>query len=237
MASRQQQGRSREPKTTVPVFLGMAAGPLIVVTLIVVALISKVDTAVTGAIVSQRHHAKLHDALWWVGFVVGLGFTIYTVWRLHAQHQASTRSRIQTLGELLALTPTQFEHAVASLLRETGYRNVKVVGKAGDKGADIAARDAYGVAVIVQCKRHAPGRSVGAPEVQMLLGAVAQGLHGGTRGILVTTAEFSGPAREMARAHRVELMDGSSLTAMFARRDQESGAISSAQSAPKLAAG
>lgn len=32
------------------------------------------------------------------------------------------RIRAETLGELLALTPQQFEHAVAQLLRDEGYR-------------------------------------------------------------------------------------------------------------------
>jgi restriction endonuclease Mrr len=54
----------------------------------------------------------------------------------------------------------------------------------------------------------------------MLLGAVAQRLHGATRGVFVTTAQFSASAREMASQHGIELIDGARLTVMFGQCGQ-----------------
>jgi restriction system protein len=235
MPARSRRGRRHEGPTSAPVFLGLAAGPLVVVTLIVVALLSKVDSALTTAIVSPRHHST-YGAVWWFMFAAGLAACFRTAWYLHAERETRTQARIATYAELLALTPTQFEHAVANLFNRHGYKDVRVVGKRGDRGADIAARDPGGVRIIVQCKRYAPGRTVGSPDVQMLLGAVAQHLHDATRGVFVTTAEFSPPAREMALQHGIELIDGPKLTAMFELVDQQTG-VSSGPGSRKLATG
>src|SRR5829696_7507727 len=62
------------------------------------------------------------------------------------------------LDHVLALSPTEFEHAVARLLPLLGYKAAKRTGGAGDRGVDIECYDRYGGLVAVHCKRYARGR-------------------------------------------------------------------------------
>jgi HJR/Mrr/RecB family endonuclease len=121
----------------------------------------------------------------------------------------AARTRIGTLGDLLSLTPPEFEQAVAGVLARTSYRRVRVVGRAADLGVDIACFDHKGRPVVVQCKRHAPGIAVGSGEVQRFLGSITHA--GAHRGILVTTSRFSAPAVSLAGQHGIELIDGEDL--------------------------
>lgn len=125
------------------------------------------------------------------------------------------RRRVRALGELLALSPAEFEEAVAELLRHLGYRGVERVGGRGDRGVDIRCRHPRGGTLIVQCKRHAPGIRVGSPDVQALIGMVA--VHRADGGLLVTTSSFSAPARELAREHGVGLLDGETISRIAER--------------------
>jgi restriction system protein len=127
------------------------------------------------------------------------------------------RLRRETLEGLLALTPREFEDEVAGLLESLGFREVTVSGAAGDLQADIVATDPDGLATVVQCKRYAPGRSVGSPVVQSFVG-MARLQHGCDRALLVTTATFTAPAQRLADEHDVELVDGPALVDLFAGR-------------------
>lgn len=134
------------------------------------------------------------------------------------------RTRLRTLGDLLSLTPPEFEEAVAGVLARTGYRKVRVVGKSADLGVDIACIDRRGRPVVVQCKRHAPGIAVGSGEVQRFLGSITHA--GADRGILVTTSRFSAPATDMAAHHDIELIDGKALVEMLRRAKREKRGVS-----------
>jgi restriction system protein len=121
------------------------------------------------------------------------------------------RLRTRTFGELLALTPRQFEQAVGSLLHDLGYRDVRQVGGAGDLAADLKCKDRKGRSVVVQCKRHAPGISVGSRDMQAFIGMIAIH-HQAERGIFVTTSNFTQPAAELAKRHGIDLIDGGQLS-------------------------
>jgi HJR/Mrr/RecB family endonuclease len=120
------------------------------------------------------------------------------------------RLRVKAFNQLLALTPSQFELAVADLLHDLGYRSVKRVGRSGDLAADISCKDKKGRSVVVQCKRHAPGIRVGSRDVQAFIGMVKVH-HQVDSGIFVTTSEFTAPASELARQHDIMLIDGGRL--------------------------
>jgi restriction system protein len=99
------------------------------------------------------------------------------------------------LNRLLDLPPDAFERLAARLLREAGFVNVKVTGRAGE--------------VYVQCKRHRG--SVGAGAVRDFRGAMA---GRGDKGLLITTGSFTGDARQEATrdgATPVDLVDGEEL--------------------------
>lgn len=120
------------------------------------------------------------------------------------------RLRIKTMQELWSLTPSQFEQAVADLLHDMGFRDVRRVGRAGDLAADITCRDAKGLSVVVQCKRYAPGSKIGSPDIQTFIGMMKVH-HGADYGIFATTSEYSAPAVALARQHGLRLLDGNEL--------------------------
>ncbi len=124
--------------------------------------------------------------------------------------------RVKAYGELLALTPSQFEEAVAGILQQLGYRDVQRIGGSGDLAADIQCRDRKGKRVVVQCKRHAPGIRVGSGDVQTFIGMMSVH-HAADRGIFVTTSEFTRPASDLARHHAIMLLDGPGLTRILGR--------------------
>ncbi|MEX0789357.1 MAG: restriction endonuclease [Actinomycetota bacterium] len=142
------------------------------------------------------------------------GGLVLSIWAGRRRSRVA-RMRIRTLGDLLSLTPSGFEEAVAGVLARTSYRKVRVVGKAADLGVDIACFDHRGRPVVVQCKRHAPGIAVGSGEVQRFLGSITHA--GADRGILVTTSRFSAPAIDLAEQHEIELIDGEELVEMVRR--------------------
>jgi HJR/Mrr/RecB family endonuclease len=115
------------------------------------------------------------------------------------------------------LTPRGFELAVAALLPPMGYTDVRHVGGPGDLGVDILCRDREGRSVAVQCKHNSPRRPVRSPEIQTFIGMMTVH-HGAERGIVVTTSTFTEPAAELARRHRVALVDRASLARLVRTR-------------------
>jgi restriction system protein len=109
------------------------------------------------------------------------------------------RASLKTLGDVLTLTDREFEELVADLMRLSGYARVTRVGGAGDLCADITAYDRDGNLVVAQCKRYAPDKKVGSPEIQKFLGMVNV-YHRAKKGIFVTASTFSEPARKLAEA-------------------------------------
>lgn len=115
-----------------------------------------------------------------------------------------------TLGDLLAMSPTEFEQLCVRALVRLGYNDVRRTGGAGDLAADIVARDVQGRSCIVQCKRYAPGSGVGSPVVQTFIGMQAVH-HKADRGIIMTTAAFTKPAIDLAKQHDIVLIDGDDI--------------------------
>lgn len=143
-----------------------------------------------------------------------------------SRHQQANLERMQAhqermafaadLGRLLSLSPAAFERAVAELLSvAAGYQGLRCVGGPNDRGADLLGYDHNGFAVVVQCKRYAPGHSVASADLQRFIGAIA--IHGAQHGVFVSTSAFSRPARDLAAAHRITLVDGQALVALAQR--------------------
>jgi len=122
-------------------------------------------------------------------------------------------------SELLALTPTRFEVAVGEVLRDSGFCNVRHVGRAGDLSVDLWRRDESGLSVVVQCKRYSPGMRIGSPAIQEFIGMMSVHHHA-DRGIFITTTGFTQPAVELARQHGITLMDGPELSRLIEKRNR-----------------
>jgi len=112
---------------------------------------------------------------------------------------------------LISLTPKEFEHEIAFILRtlRPGYR-IEVTGGAGDGGIDLTIYDPYGILLgIVQAKRYSPERYV-SPSALRDLDSCRRRL-GVRHALLVTTATFSQETWDAARAWDIALWDGEQL--------------------------
>ena len=147
-----------------------------------------------------------------IGVGVTLGFTITMDLRSSsiAKGLAPTYKKINAYWEAervwerqqenfwRALSGSEFEQELASLLRKRGYRNVKVMGGAGDGGVDPRVQDPDGVEAIIQAKRYA--KPAGPAIVRELIGTLA--LHKSAKyAVLACTGGFSTGAEATAESH------------------------------------
>lgn len=132
------------------------------------------------------------------------------LWR---QFRPTLRPRVQALDleQLYELSPEAFEHYVAGLFRQKGYR-VAVRGGTGDHGVDLELIGSGNRKAVVQCKRYRT--TVGEEIVRDLFGTLFH--EGALHGFLITTADISDAAREWAVGKPITLIDGPTLVAIAA---------------------
>jgi len=127
----------------------------------------------------------------------------------------------QLLQRLRDEDPEFLERTVLTLLHAMGYGSseddLQHLGGSGDGGVDgVIRQDKFGLdQIYVQAKRY--GSSVvGRPQIQNFVGALG-GQHA-TRGVFITTSEFSSDAEEYARnlpQYRIILIDGETLARLM----------------------
>lgn len=127
------------------------------------------------------------------------------------------------LTEIMKQSPAFFEKLVVQLLENMGYGGSVenaglVVGQTGDEGIDgIIREDKLGFSLIyIQAKRWDRATSIGRPEIQKFVGALAG--QGASKGLFITTAQFTREAREYAKKQhttKVVLVDGASLAKLM----------------------
>ncbi|MER7052654.1 restriction endonuclease [Streptomyces sp. NPDC000351] len=96
-----------------------------------------------------------------------------------------------------ALSPDEFEQAIAGLCVRDGCAEVEVVGGAGDLGADVVAVAPDGRRVVIQCKRYGDDNKVGSQDLQRF-GGTCFTVHEADVAVLVTSSDFTAPAVEYA---------------------------------------
>jgi restriction system protein len=117
-----------------------------------------------------------------------------------------------TLDELLALSPDDFEAVVAEVFRSYGHE-VKISGGSGDHGVDLYVQTTEGEKWIVQCKRYIG--SVGEPVVRDLYGTM---LHEeAQQAYLITTGSFTQQARTWVSGKPIVLYNGENLIKLIRR--------------------
>jgi restriction system protein len=130
--------------------------------------------------------------------------------------------RTELLQRIMQNTPAFFEGLIIELLVKMGYGGSRPdaaaqLGRSGDGGVDgVINEDRLGLdRVYLQAKRYADGNVVGRPEVQKFVGSLVG--MGATKGVFVTTSNFSGDAIEFARhlIQRVILIDGQRLAELM----------------------
>ena len=122
------------------------------------------------------------------------------------------------LDTLHHLSPQRFEHTVLDLLENMGYGRSHHMGRTGDGGIDgIIDQDALGLdRLYVQAKRWS--KQVGDPEIRSFSGSLDP--HGATRGIFITTSDFTASARRTAEtisagAKHIRLINGHELARLM----------------------
>lgn len=123
-----------------------------------------------------------------------------------------------------ALSPKFLELVILELLHAMGYgasdSAIEHVGGPGDEGVDgVIHQDTLGLQrIYVQAKRYKAESTIGRPDIQKFVGALA-GL-GANGGVFITTSSFSSEAREYANKNlssRVILIDGNEFGRLMVR--------------------
>lgn len=129
---------------------------------------------------------------------------------------------IDLLDIVMKCSPIFFEKLVVELLVKMGYGGSikdagKAIGKSGDEGIDGTIKeDKLGLDIIyIQAKRWKSDSSVGRPEIQKFVGALAG--QGAKKGIFITTSYFSDAALEYTPKNetKIVLIDGEQLAQLM----------------------
>ena len=122
------------------------------------------------------------------------------------------------LESISQISPEGFERLVVDLLEKMGYGKGEAVGKSSDGGIDgIINQDALGLEkVYMQAKRWQS--QVGEPEIRNFSGSLDA--RGASKGVLVTTSNFSGNAKQTAQIISagnkfIRLIDGPELAKLM----------------------
>ena len=128
----------------------------------------------------------------------------------------------EVLENVMSCTPAFFERLVVELLVAMGYGGsrrdaARAVGQTGDEGIDgIIDEDKLGLDIIyIQAKKWSLDKSVGRPEIQKFVGALAG--KRARKGIFITTTSFSTEAVRYASDidTKVILIDGKRLAELM----------------------
>ncbi|MFC8146422.1 restriction endonuclease [Streptomyces paradoxus] len=111
-----------------------------------------------------------------------------------------------------ALTPEEFEEAIAALCERDGCSGAEVVGGAGDLGADVVAATPDGRRVVIQCKQYGESHRVGSQDLQRF-GGTCYTVHEADVAVLVSTSDFTAPALEYAEQCGIVCVDRETLEA------------------------
>lgn len=130
----------------------------------------------------------------------------------------SSRVSDELLDMIISKDPAFFEKLVLDLLDKMGYaydkESIISTDYSGDEGIDgIINEDQFGFnSIYIQAKKWNRS-SVGRPEIQKFLGAVAG--QGGTKGLFITTSTYTREAIDYAKKQlqvKLILVDGKMLT-------------------------
>ena len=133
-------------------------------------------------------------------------------------HLIREKLAVDLLQRIKDNSPAFFEELVIDLLVSMGYggsrEDAEAVGRSGDGGIDgIINEDRLGLDVVyVQAKRW--DGNVGEPPIRDFAGALAG--KGATKGIFITTSDFSNGARNYsAQGFKIVLIDGKQLAQLM----------------------
>ncbi|MGW4648195.1 restriction endonuclease [Kitasatospora sp. NPDC004289] len=119
-------------------------------------------------------------------------------------------AQLRHIGPFLAMSPKEFEHALAVLCRRDGCTKVTVVGGAGDLAADILATTPTGRRILIQAKRYGPRTLVGSQDVQKVNGTYRD-VHHCDLAVVVTTSTYTNAAAAFCEQVGIRTLDRRAL--------------------------
>jgi len=105
-----------------------------------------------------------------------------------------------------------FEQELATLLRDSGYKNVSLTAVSGDDGIDLWADDPDGNPCIFQCKAYQ--NTVSPAQVRELLGALKSVEDKANYAVMVALSGVTGGAEKFAEKNKILIWDGDDLVKM-----------------------
>jgi len=149
-------------------------------------------------------------------FVIGAGISAY------GKHKRATLfTDVQggiSPSVLNGMSWQEFEMLVGEAFRRKGYMVSETGGGGADGGVDLVLRK-DGEKFLVQCKQW-KAYKVGVTTIRELYGVMAAG--GAAGGFVVTSGVFTQEAKSFADGRNIDLIDGSELTAMIKKTQQQS---------------
>jgi restriction system protein len=143
-----------------------------------------------------------------------------------AHHQIETALVHDLLERIQEAPPSFFERLMVTLLLSMGYGGSaenagRTLGRSGDDGVDgVIDQDSLGLdRVYIQAKRYAKGNNIGPGAIRDFFGSLDR--HKATKGLFVTTSNFSTSAKETAEhlSKRIVLVDGVQLARLMIRHN------------------
>ena len=143
---------------------------------------------------------------------------------LNAHHTMLEALSCQLLGYIHVQSSEFFEHLIIDVVVALGYASrhrdmARKLGRSGDGGIDgVIELDELGLdAIYLQAKRLKPGTSVAVSAVRDFVGALEA--HHATKGVFVTTGNFTPSAQGVVRAisKKIVLINGQQLTKLMVR--------------------
>jgi len=130
----------------------------------------------------------------------------------------------ELIDRVRELSPAFFERMIVDLLISMGYGGSEeeagqALGQSGDGGVDgVIDQDPLGVdQIYIQAKRYAAGNNIGSGAIRDFFGAL--NIKKASKGIFVTTSDFSSAARDTAQAlgTRIVLINSQMLAKLMIR--------------------
>ncbi len=144
------------------------------------------------------------------GLVVAAGWAAVAYrWWMDRRKEMEEHIVAESLADLQAMPPDQFEAFVAQTLRAQGFK-VWDTRFSADHGIDLQLITPDGAPAVAQVKRYK--HHVGEPVVRDLYGAMINA--GAECAYLISTGGFSEPAREWATGKPITLIDARQLLHM-----------------------
>lgn len=124
------------------------------------------------------------------------------------------------LDKLMELDGFEFENYICNLFKELGF-DAELTRSTGDGGKDLFIYKENFFA-IAECKRFGQKNKVGRPMVQKLHSAILD--CNANKGFLITTSEFTKPAKDYVLDKPITLIDGNSLIEIIREVTEENKA-------------